>query len=57
VTALHLAATDTDMMAGFDVPKNDPRDVVRQALDGVEADEVEVLADEMTRQAKAALAG
>lgn len=52
VTGLHLSSTDTDMMAGWDVPKNDPADVVRQALDGVEAGLDEVLADEETRQVK-----
>src|SRR5699024_7824526 len=35
VTGLVLASTDTDMMAGFDVPKNCPEDVVAAALDGV----------------------
>ena len=29
-------STDTDMMAGWDVPKNDPADVVRATYDGVE---------------------
>ncbi|WP_328324355.1 SDR family oxidoreductase [Kribbella sp. NBC_00382] len=57
VTGLLLAATDTDMMAGWDIPKNDPADVVRQALDGLEADQTEVLADDDTRRAKALLAG
>ena len=36
VTALHVGAVDTDMMAGFDVDKSDPADVVRAALDGIE---------------------
>ncbi|HXA58849.1 MAG TPA: SDR family NAD(P)-dependent oxidoreductase, partial [Streptosporangiaceae bacterium] len=40
VTGLHLGSTDTDMMAGFDVEKNDPADVVRTALDGLEAGEI-----------------
>ncbi|MEV6283544.1 SDR family oxidoreductase [Kribbella sp. NPDC051770] len=57
VSGLLLAATDTDMMAGYDVPKNDPADVIRTALDGLEADLTEILADEPTRQAKASLAG
>ncbi|SDT13260.1 SDR family oxidoreductase [Microlunatus soli] len=58
VTGLHLGATDTDMMRGFgwDIPMNDPADVVSAALDGVEHDELEVLADDSSRQAKAALA-
>lgn len=57
VTGLYLSATDTDMMAGWDIPKNDPADVVRQALDGVEAGADEVLADQDTIDAKRALAG
>lgn len=56
VTGLYLAATDTDMMAGWDIPKNDPADVVRAALDGLEAGAYEVIADADTARAKAALA-
>ena len=37
VSGVFLSSTDTDMMAGWDIPKNDPADVVRTALDGVEA--------------------
>ncbi|MFF1926007.1 SDR family oxidoreductase [Streptomyces sp. NPDC058221] len=55
VTGLHLASTDTDMMAGWDVEKNDPADVVRAALDGLEAGRLEVLADENSAQIKAGL--
>lgn len=54
-TGLLMSSTDTDMMSGWDIPKNDPADVVRQALDGLEAGALEVLADEDTRLAKAAL--
>jgi hypothetical protein len=43
------------MMAGQDVEKNDPADVVRTALDGLEAGKIEILADEFTAQVKAAL--
>jgi NAD(P)-dependent dehydrogenase (short-subunit alcohol dehydrogenase family) len=57
VTGVHLGYTDTDMTTGFDVPKNNPRDVARQILDGIERDDAEVLADDMTRQIKAALSG
>jgi hypothetical protein len=45
------------MMAGFDIEKSDPADVVRTALDGVEAGGFEVLADDRTRHVKASLAG
>ncbi|WP_028064037.1 SDR family oxidoreductase [Solirubrobacter soli] len=52
VTGLFLSSTDTDMMAGWDIPKNDPADVVRQALDGIEAGLTEVIADADTAAAK-----
>lgn len=55
VTGLHVAGVDTDMMAGVDAPKADPADVVRAALDGIEADAREVLADENSAQLKIAL--
>jgi NAD(P)-dependent dehydrogenase (short-subunit alcohol dehydrogenase family) len=55
VTGLLLSATDTDMMAGWDIPKNDPVDVVRLALDGLARGELEILADQDTIDAKASL--
>ena len=55
VTALHMGAVDTDMMAGFDIPKLDPADVARAALDGIEQGSLEVLADDWSRQAKTAV--
>lgn len=56
VLALHLGYTDTPMTRGVTEPKNDPADVVRAAYDGLEAGAHEVLADELSRQVKAALA-
>jgi NAD(P)-dependent dehydrogenase (short-subunit alcohol dehydrogenase family) len=56
VTGLAMSATDTDMMAGWEIEKNDPAEVVRAALDGLEAGHLEVLADRDTVLAKAALA-
>ena len=55
VTGLHGSSVDTDMMAGWDVPKARPADVVSAALDGLEAGADEVLADEETRAVKAQL--
>lgn len=52
VTGLVLSSTDTDMMAGWDIAKNDPADVVRDALDGIEAGALEVIADAESAQAK-----
>ncbi|MGB3635639.1 MAG: SDR family oxidoreductase [Rubrobacteraceae bacterium] len=57
VAGLHVGAVDTDIMAGFDVEKMDPADVVRSALDGLEAGKLEVLADDASAGVKAALAG
>ncbi len=56
VTGLHVGAVDTDMMAGFDIEKIKPADVVRAALDGIEVGELEILVDETSRQAKAGVA-
>jgi len=56
VEGLHLGYTDTPMIADLDVEKNDPADVVRAAIDGIENDEFEVLADEVSVNIKAALA-
>ncbi|MET7425164.1 SDR family oxidoreductase [Dactylosporangium sp. NPDC005555] len=55
VTGIHLGAADTDMMAGWDVPKLDPAFVVAAALDGVASGRTEVLVDDASRAAKAAL--
>jgi NAD(P)-dependent dehydrogenase (short-subunit alcohol dehydrogenase family) len=57
VTGLHVGYVDTDMAAGVTGPKSDPRAVAEQALDGIESDAFEVLADDITRQVKAGLAG
>jgi NAD(P)-dependent dehydrogenase (short-subunit alcohol dehydrogenase family) len=56
VTGLHLGAADTDMMAGYDGPKIAPADVVKAALDGIEANRLEVVADEWSALVKASLA-
>lgn len=57
VTGMHLSATDTDMVAAYDMPKTDPAKIVAIALDGVEAGLLEIVADEDAARAKAALAG
>jgi NAD(P)-dependent dehydrogenase (short-subunit alcohol dehydrogenase family) len=55
VLALHVSFVDTDLTSGFDVPKLAPDDVIRSALDGLEAGASEVLADELTRRVHAGL--
>jgi NAD(P)-dependent dehydrogenase (short-subunit alcohol dehydrogenase family) len=57
VTGVHLGYTDTDMVADVDAPKNDPRQVARDILDGVESGVTEILADDVTRHFKGALSG
>lgn len=55
VTGLHVGYVDTDMTAGLDAPKVSAQHVAQVALDGIEADAPEVLADELTRQVKSGL--
>jgi len=55
VLALHMAYVDTDMVRAIDGPKTSAPEIVRLALDGLEAGLDEVLADERTRAVKQAL--
>jgi NAD(P)-dependent dehydrogenase (short-subunit alcohol dehydrogenase family) len=55
VTALHVGFMDTDMAAGVDAPKSDPKDVARDALNAVAAGDLEVLADDVSRLIKSQL--
>jgi len=57
VIGAHLSYTDTDLTAPFDVAKNDPADIARDIVDGIENDAAEVLADNDTRAYKAKLSG
>lgn len=55
VVSVHMAYVDTDMTVGVEAPKSSPVDIVRQVLDGVEAGDSEVLADELTRSVRTTL--
>lgn len=55
VVGVYVGYVDTDMTAAVQAPKSDPADVVRQVLDGLEAGDLEVLADEVTRGVRAHL--
>lgn len=55
VVGLHVGYVDTDMVAAVTAPKLPAPEVVRCAIDGVEAGALEVLADETSRQVKAGL--
>jgi NAD(P)-dependent dehydrogenase (short-subunit alcohol dehydrogenase family) len=55
VAALHVAYMDTDMAAHVAAPKADPVDVAALALDGIEHNLTEILADDTTRSVKQGL--
>jgi NAD(P)-dependent dehydrogenase (short-subunit alcohol dehydrogenase family) len=57
VAGLHVGYVDTDMTAGLSVPKSDPADVARTAVDGIAAGAHEILADDVSRQVQAGLSG
>ena len=57
VTGVHLGYTDTDMVADVDAPKNDPHQVARDILNGIQRGDTEILADDVTRYFKSALSG
>jgi NAD(P)-dependent dehydrogenase (short-subunit alcohol dehydrogenase family) len=51
VHGVYPAGVDTDMLAGVEFPKADPADVVRLALDGLEAGDEEILPDPISAEA------
>jgi hypothetical protein len=55
VLALHVGFLDTDMTKGFNMKKNDPRQVAARTLDGLENGDEEVLADVETNAIKRSL--
>jgi NAD(P)-dependent dehydrogenase (short-subunit alcohol dehydrogenase family) len=56
VSALHVGYIDTDMARHVEADKSDPATVAQLALDGVEAGEIEILADDMSANIRAGLA-
>jgi NAD(P)-dependent dehydrogenase (short-subunit alcohol dehydrogenase family) len=57
VAGLHVGYMDTDMAASVTSPKSDPRDIARIAIDGIEGDRYEILADDLSRQVLVGLSG
>lgn len=55
VSALHVGYMDTDMAASLDVPKSDPAQIARIALEGVDKGLYEILADDVSNHVKAGL--
>jgi NAD(P)-dependent dehydrogenase (short-subunit alcohol dehydrogenase family) len=57
VAGLHVGYMDTDMTASLTGPKSDPAEIAKIALDGIEAGDYEIVADETSRQVLAGLSG
>ncbi len=57
VSGLHVGYMDTDMTAGIDAPKLDPATIATLGLDQLAAGVPEILADDLSRQVQAGLAG
>ncbi|WP_028401904.1 SDR family oxidoreductase [Ectobacillus panaciterrae] len=57
VAGLHVAFMDTDLTAGIEAPKASPKEIAKIAIDGIEADLYEILADDTSRNLQQGLAG
>ena len=56
VSSLHVGYMDTDMTRDIDAPKSDPAVIAKLAIDGIEAGDAEIIADEVSSQVRAGLA-
>ncbi|WP_406631647.1 SDR family oxidoreductase [Amycolatopsis sp. WGS_07] len=57
VVGVHAGFIDTDMVAAIERPKATPAETAARIVDGLEAGNTEVLADDVTATVKAALSG
>ena len=57
VAGLHVGYMDTEMTASISAPKSDPAEIATLAIDGVEQDLYEIVADEVSHHMQTALAG
>lgn len=57
VASLHVGFMDTDMTAGVEAPKSNPADIAKIAIDGLESDSFEIIADEVSRTVLSGLSG
>jgi NAD(P)-dependent dehydrogenase (short-subunit alcohol dehydrogenase family) len=55
VSSLHVGYMDTDMTREISAPKSDPAEIAKIAIDGIEAGDAEIIADEVSRQVLAGL--
>lgn len=57
VAGLHVGFMDTDMTTSLEVPKVNPVDIAKIAIDGIESGSFEIIADDDSRKIQGALAG
>jgi NAD(P)-dependent dehydrogenase (short-subunit alcohol dehydrogenase family) len=57
VSGLHVSYMDTDMTAGIEGPKENPKQIAKIAIDGIEADAYEIVADELSKKVQQGLSG
>ncbi|MDX2972084.1 SDR family oxidoreductase [Kribbella solani] len=57
VVGVHAGFIDTDMVSAIEQPKSTPAGIAARIVDGLEAGDTEVLADDLTVKVKAALSG
>ena len=57
VAGLHVGYMDTDLTETIDAPKSDPAVIAKLALDELAGGVTEILADDLSRQVQAGLAG
>jgi NAD(P)-dependent dehydrogenase (short-subunit alcohol dehydrogenase family) len=57
VAGLHVGFMETDLTSSLEVPKSNPEDIAKIAIDGLESDSFEILADEVSRKIQRNLAG
>ena len=55
VSSLHVGYMDTDMTRDIDAPKSDPAVIAKLAIDGIEAGDAEIIADEVSQRVQAGL--
>ena len=57
VAGLHVGYMETDMTAGIEAPKSSPADIAKIAIDGIESDSFEIVADDVSRGIQSVLSG
>lgn len=57
VAGLHVGFMETDMTSSLEVPKSNPEDIAKIAIDGLESDSFEIVADDVSRKIQRNFAG